>query len=55
MEQTKKTTATKRIIVKKVVKQIGKITTKIKTIKGLVVQYYYCGGTNINIKLKIAD
>ena len=26
---------------------------RIKTIRGLVIQYYYYGGTNINIKLKI--
>jgi len=36
------------------VELIGKITARIKTIRGLVVWYYYCGGTNINIKLKIA-
>ena len=28
---------------------------RIKIIRGLVVQYYYHGGTNVNIKLKIAD
>ena len=52
-EQTKKIIAIKRIIVEKAVKQMGKIMAKIKTIKGLIVQYYYYGGTNVNIKLKI--
>jgi len=33
---------------------MGEIIVRIKIIGGLVVQCYYCGGTNINIKLKIA-
>ena len=33
---------------------MGKTTVRIKTIRGLIVQCYYYGGTNINIKLKIA-
>jgi len=36
------------------VELIGKTTARIKTIRGLVVWYYYYSGTNINIKLKIA-
>ena len=47
-----KTIATKKIKVEKAAKQTGKITAKIKTIKGLVVRYYYYSRTSINIKLK---
>jgi len=35
------------------VELIGKITARIKIIRGLVVWCYYRGGTNVNIKLKI--
>ena len=28
---------------------------RIKTIRGLIMRYYYRGRTNINIKLKIAS
>jgi hypothetical protein len=38
--------------VEKATKQIRKTTAKIKIIRGLVVQYYYCGRTSVNIKLK---
>ena len=43
---------TKKIKVEKVVKQMGKITVKIKIIRGLVVWYYYYSKISINIKLK---
>jgi len=33
---------------------MGKITARIKIIRGLIVRCYYYGGTYINIKLKIA-
>jgi len=44
----------KRIRIEKVVELIKKTTARMKTIRGLVVWCYYRGGTNINIKLKIA-
>ena len=54
IKQTGKTTATKKIRVEKAVRQIGKTTVRIKIIRGLVIQYYYYGGINVNIKFKIA-
>ena len=44
----------KRIRVERAAKWTKKIITRMKTIRGLVVQCYCCGGTNINIKFKMA-